>query len=593
MICTSLFYYKYITKMKKTISLFCFVIITVFGFAQTKSATDTTFLEGRYRISFTDKKNSPYSIDRPQEFLSQRAIDRRTKFNISITEQDIPVNPQYLSVVSDFGAVLCNSSKWFNSAVFFIETELSMREIEKLSFVDKIEFVAPPIVYKKDARQLVPQDTITATPSIIKECIDADGEPETIFTNLVKIYGRSCTQNDKLGTFRSHVNGHMGQDRIIAVVDAGFLHVDSAAVFQHLWNNNKILLTRDMTGTEKFHDSTSIFQTGGHGMMVLSLIGGFYPQKLVGTAPGASFILLRSEEEETEHLVEEDNWVAAAELADSAGADIISTSLGYSNFDAGSPSHTYSQMDGNTTRITVGADIASSKGMLLINRAGNSGDEPWKYITAPADADSVLTVGACKYNDKKTKFSSFGPTSDGRIKPDVMALGLFPTIVVANGEIKNASGGTSFSCPLVAGCCATLWEEFPDSSAQAIKRLIIRSGNRYNKPNNKYGHGTPSITKARCYCYGKKLYDFLSTKYKLDDYDTFFDQIWEQGKVIFLSEKYVFDVNTCLGETPSFIVKDNDFSGIELPDISEKGGKLIFYQSYKKTFAIKIQAKKQ
>lgn len=581
------FYYKH-NQMKKTISLFCFVLVAVLGFSQ----TDTTFVEGRYRISFTDKKNSPYSIDRPQEFLSQRAIDRRTQFNIPITEQDIPVNPQYLSVVSDFGAVLCNSSKWFNSAIFFIETALSYNEIAKLSFVDKVEYVAPAIVYKKDGRKLVQQDTITSTPLQIVETSNKSDELKATVNDLVNLYGRSCMQNVQLGTFMSHIEGHLGQNQLIAVIDAGFLHVDSAAVFQHLWNDNRILFARDVTGTEKFFDTTSIFQTGGHGMMVLSLIGGFYPQKLVGTAPMANFILIRSEEEETEYIVEEDNWVTAAELADSAGANIISTSLGYSNFDDKKQSHTYAQMDGNTARITIGADIASAKGMLLVNSAGNSGDEPWKYITSPADADSVLTVGACKYNGKKTKFSSFGPTSDGRIKPDVMALGLFPTIVVANGEIKNASGGTSFSCPLVAGCCATLWEEFPDSSAQAIKRLMMRSGDRYDKPNNKYGHGAPNVTKARCYCYGKVLYDFLATKYTLSDYDTFFNQVWENGKSIFLSEKYVFEVNTGLSENPSFIVKDNDFSNIDLPEIAEKGGKLVFYVSYKKTFAIKIQPKK-
>lgn len=578
--------------MKKTLLLFCFVIAAVVGSAQTKSAADTTFLEGRYRISFTDKKNSPYSIDRPLEFLSQQAIDRRTKFNIPITEQDIPVNPQYLSVVSDFGAVLCNSSKWFNSAVFFISTELSLREIEKLSFVKNIEYVAPAIQYKKDERKLVEQSKITKTPSYITEVNElldqAKNNSQSKVNLLLQLYGHSAVQINKLGMLHTQLAGFHGQNRTIAVIDAGFLHVDSAAVFQYLWDSNKILFTRDLTGTEKFYDSTSIFQTGGHGMMVLSLVGGFYPEKLVGTAPEAKFILLRSEEEETEHLVEEDNWVAAAEVADSAGADIISTSLGYSNFDAGSPSHTYSQMDGNTTRITVGADIASSKGMLLLNSAGNSGNEPWKYITAPADADSVLTVGACKHNGKKTSFSSIGPTSDGRIKPDVMALGLFPTIVTATGEIKNSSGGTSFSCPLVAGCCATLWSEFPDSSAQAIKRLIIRSADRYPKANNKYGYGVPDVTKARAYCYGKVFYDALATKYILPDYDTFFETIWKQYPWMLLKDDMVFDIETSKGNSTSFIIKNKDFSHLELPEVQAKGGKLKLYITYNKTFFINI-----
>ncbi len=549
-------------------------------------AQNTSFTEGRYRITMKDKNKSPYSVNRPQEFLSQKAIERREKFGIAVTEQDLPVTPQYLSTISDLGAVLCNTSKWFNSAVFYIETKEIYDLVSKLTFVKNMEYVAPPIKYKNDKRNLVKQPSISQDLSIITDVNKQRAKDATIL--LISIYGHSIQQHIMFGTYISHVKGYYGQNMTIAVIDAGFLHVDSAAVFQKLWDENRILFTRDMTGTPKFCDTSSIFQSGSHGMMVLSLIGGFYPGKLVGTAPGANFILLRSEEEETEYRVEEDNWVAAAEVADSAGADIISTSLGYSEFDDKTQNYTYSQMNGNTSRITVGADIAASKGMLLVNSAGNSGDEKWKYITSPADADSVLTVGACKLNGKKTKFSSFGPTSDGRIKPDVMALGLYPTIVTANGTIKNSSGGTSFSCPLIAGCCATLWQEFPDSSAQAIKRVFMRSGDRYAKPNVKYGNGIPDIQKARAYFYAKEFYDKLATKYVLPDFDTFFEKIWKDGDGCNLGKDFVFMIDVGKKQYHSFVIVNHNYDEVQLPDIPGKGGKLLCMIDVKKSVSIKI-----
>ncbi len=566
--------------MKKLLFCFCFTFFFGIAFAQ-------DFTEGRYRITFKDKNNSPFSIENPQDFLSQKAIDRRTKFNIEITEQDIPVSPQYISVVSDFGGIFCNSSKWFNSAIFNIDTELAYNEIKKLSFVKSVEYVAPTIVYKANTQELK-QDSTQITGNDIQTFFS-----EKTAQELFNIYGSSLTQNSMLKTIQSHYHGHVGQNMTIAVVDAGFLHVDSAKVFQRLWKDNRILFTRDITGTKTFCDSSNIFETGSHGMMVLSLIGGFYPTKLIGTAPGANFILIRSEEEETEYVVEEDNWIAAAELADSAGADIISTSLGYNKFDDSTQSHTYSQMDGNSVRISIGADIAASKGMLLVNSAGNSGDEPWKYITSPADADSIITVGAIKRNKKKTNFSSIGPTSNGKIKPDVVALGLYPTIVIANGDIKNASGGTSFSCPLVAGCCATLWEEFPDSSAQAIKKILLRSSDNYDKPNCKYGYGEPNIAKACAYCYAKELYDILAINYTMPDFDIFFEKLF--NKNFRFSDDFMIEIKQYPYEEKTFIIKKHNYEELKeyfnSQEYTYPPHEMLFYTSYKKSVKFKVYAK--
>lgn len=539
--------------MKKLVTLCISFIFALSSFSQ-------NFIEGRYRITFKDKKNSPYSIENPQGFLSAKAIERREKFNIEITEQDIPVNPQYIASVTELGAVFCNSSKWFNSAIFYIKNQETFDIIKKLYFIKNMEYVAPKPKWVCDKRKLTEKDSLH---------FENDFQMLYAGAGSYHIYGNSWKQCDMLGVLQSHFSKHWGQGMTIAIADAGFLHVDSANVFQKMRDDNRILFTRDVTGTAACLDTTiDIFSKGGHGMQVLSLIGGVYPGKLIGTAPMASFILFRTEEEDTEYTVEEDNWVAAAEIADSAGADIISTSLGYSDFDDKSQSYTYEQMNGNTARITIAADIAASKGMLLLNSAGNSGDEPWKYITAPADADSIITVGACDYNQKKVNFSSFGPTYDKRIKPDVMALGLYPTIVTANGTIRNTSGGTSFSCPLMAGACATLWSEFPDSSAQTIKKAILKCADRSDKPNNKYGYGLPNINKVRNYFYAKQLYDALSVNYNLPSFEKFFDKLY--SKKVYTTFDIVIDVVT--KETiASCIIRNPYYSSIELPTLSTKG----------------------
>ncbi len=559
--------------MKKLVTLCISFIFALSSFSQ-------NFTEGRYRITFKDKKNSPYSIENPQGFLSAKAIERREKFNIEITEQDIPVNPQYIASVTELGAVFCNSSKWFNSVIFYIKNQETFDIIKKLYFIKNMEYVAPIPKWICDKRKLTEKDSL-----------HFDDNFKSLFESarsIQEIYGNSGKQCDMLGVLQSHFSEHWGQGMTIAIADAGFLHVDSANVFQKMRDDNRILFTRDVTGTAACLDTTiDIFSKGGHGMQVLSLIGGVYPGKLIGTAPMASFILFRTEEEDTEYTVEEDNWVAAAEIADSAGADIMSTSLGYSDFDDKSQSYTYADMNGNTTRITIAADIAASKGMLLLNSAGNSGDEPWKYITAPADADSIITVGACNYNQKKTAFSSFGPTSDKRIKPDVMALGLYPAIVTANGTVRNASGGTSFSCPLMAGACATLWSEFPDSSAQTIKKFILKCADRSNKPNNKYGYGLPNINKVRNYFYARQLYNVLSAHYNLPPFEKFFEKLFNEK--VYTTFDLLIEI-ACKETTTTSIIKDHDYSSLEMPTLSNKGTITITTRNTKKV-SFKITSK--
>ncbi len=238
-----------------------------------------------------------------------------------------------------------------------------------------------------------------------------------------------------------------------------------------------------------------MFTTGSHGMYVLSLIGGNKPGIFIGTSPKASFWLLRTEDADTENIIEEDNWVAGAEFADSVGADIISSSLGYTVFDDSLQNHTYSQMNGHTARASIGANIAASKGILVVNSAGNSAQKPFKHIGAPADADSVLAVGAIDFNGVHAKFSSIGPSADGRIKPDISAPGVEDAIIGLNDSITFGSG-TSFAGPLISGLSACLWQSRPDLSNMQLMNIIKKSADKYYNPDELYGYGVPNFTVA-------------------------------------------------------------------------------------------------
>jgi subtilisin family serine protease len=287
-----------------------------------------------------------------------------------------------------------------------------------------------------------------------------------------------------------HNHGYTGENITIAVIDAGFLRADVLPAFENLWGNNRILGSRNM-----INPGSSVFGFSGHGMSVLSIIGGYVRGELIGSAPDASFWLLKSEDATSEYIIEEDYWIAAAEFADSVGVDIINTSLGYSEFNDKTQNHTYSDMDGNTTRISRAADIAASKGILVVVSAGNQGHKPWKYITAPADADSVLTIGAVDPSLNVTDFSGRGPSSDNQVKPDIMAIGQGIYVSKLDGNVDQGSG-TSFSAPLITGLAACLWQANPDATNMEIRAAINKSADRFAQPDNNYGYGIPDFNLA-------------------------------------------------------------------------------------------------
>jgi len=434
----------------------------------------------RYIVSFTDKENSLYSIDSPDEFLSERAIERRQKQNIPISLDDIPVNINYIQQVTELGVKHCNTSKWFNSIVVEIDSAFDVSLITNLNFVKDIKKVGPATKAKPYAE---PIQFETSSNYNYNEINNYSAED---------FYGISLDQINIFNGYKLHKDGFMGQGMRIAIIDAGFIRVDSITAFQNAWDENRIIAYKDFSGSD-----INVFEEGYHGMAVFSLIGSYLPGKLIGTAPRAEYLLLRTEEGQSEFPVEEENWIAAAEFADSLGVDIINSSLGYSEFDEDIYNYSYKDMDGETARISLAADIASTKGMLVVTSAGNSGNKPWKYITAPGDAHNVITVGACTRDSLVTSFSSRGPTFDGRIKPEVTTLGYYPSVVTINGLVKKSSMGTSFSSPLTAGMIACLWQEFPHLTNEEIRNAVIKSSHAYYVANESLGYGIPNFELAR------------------------------------------------------------------------------------------------
>jgi len=438
--------------------------------------------QSKYIVKFTDKNGTPYSISNPSAFLSQRAITRRTNQGIAITQNDLPVNPGYISSVLATGSVtLLNRSKWFNAITIVTTDPTALTAIQSLPFVSSVSAVQRKISATGD--EYDPQPITLDNGSKV--------EPQAqVSQMLAHDYGTSLNQISMLGGECLHNMGYEGQGMVIAVLDGGFFEVNNLPAFDSLWANNQILGTWDFVAND-----SSVFEDNAHGEMVLSCMGANMPGQLVGTAPKADYWLLRTEDVGSEYVIEEYNWVAAAEFADSVGADIINSSLGYTTFDDPSQDHSYADMNGNTAVVSIGADIAVSKGIFVVNSAGNSGASSWYYIAAPADGDSVMAVGAVDANGVYTSFSSHGPTSDGQIKPDVAAQGFGTVVAGPFGGIQNQNG-TSFSSPVTAGMVACLWQAHPALSARQLYYAIIQSASQYGNPDAELGYGIPDFCAA-------------------------------------------------------------------------------------------------
>ncbi len=440
----------------------------------------------KYWVRFTDKDNSPYSIENPGEFLSERAIARREAQQIPVVENDLPVNPGYLEQVAETGVTILNVSKWFNSVTIHTTDQAALNAINALPFVMSVQKSSGDSGdgYEKFEKPFFANESIIAMPE--------EAYLKSASSGNTYDYGAGYNQILMLNGIALHDMGYAGQGMVIAVLDAGFMNADNLSVFDYLWDNDRILGYKDFVNPQ----NPNIFNSHTHGTSVLSTMGGNLPGELVGTAPEASYYLLRSEDGESEYLIEELNWVSAAEYADSVGADIINSSLGYTTFDDPSMDHSYQDMDGNTAPITIGADIAASKGILVVNSAGNSGGGSWQYIGAPADGDSVFSIGAVNSSGQYASFSSTGPTFDGRIKPNVVAQGQGSAVVSAwSGDITFGSG-TSFSSPITAGMVACLWQAHPAARNTEIMEAVEQSGSLANNPDYQLGYGIPDYLVA-------------------------------------------------------------------------------------------------
>lgn len=452
-------------------SLTVFSILALLLFQGNLKGQPQETAPGTYILFLKDKKHSSFNLENPSAFISQRAIERRSRQGIKIDSTDLPVSTFYTDSLKKFGIQIHNVSKWFNSVTFKTDNP---DLLGSLDFVKKIERTTPLKLNMYEESSLYDINSYDST-----------------------FYGLAYKQIHIHNGDFLHQSGLRGEKMLIAVIDAGFSNYQNVTGFQQIRSEGRIKGIRDFVK----HDG-DVNLDNAHGMHVFSIIGTELENSFVGTAPKADFLLLRSEDAtpdiyglQSEYLVEEDNWIAAAEYADSLGTDVINTSLGYSIFNFPEQNHSYEDMNGENTRVSKAAGMASKKGMIVVVSAGNEGDSPWTYISAPADAKNILAVGAINNKLTRAGFSSIGPTSDNRVKPDVMAVG-WGTYFQSTTNNIIAGSGTSFAAPVITGLTACLWQGSPDKTNVEIMEAIRKSSHKFENPDNLYGYGIPDFKKA-------------------------------------------------------------------------------------------------
>ena len=437
----------------------------------------------RYLVKFKNKGGNPFSLSNPTQYLSQRAIQRRVRYNIALDSTDLPVTPAYIIAVRNAGNVqILNSSKWLNEVAIRTTDAAALAMINALPFVQSTTAVASRINEAEIPVNKKMDSTTGAGPApSFTEKIAAD------FYN----YGRSHGQvHLHQGEFL-HNHGFRGESMYLGILDAGFYHYLSLPTFDSIRINNQILNTYDFVANE-----TSVDEDDAHGMNCLSTISANLPGLFVGTAPKAIFCLYRTEDVASETKIEEHNLAAGFERSDSIGVDVVSVSLGYNQFDIPSQSYTYADLNGNTTLSAIAADLAAKKGMLPVVAAGNEGGTAWHYIITPADGDSVMAVGAVDTLGVIAGFSSFGPSSDGQVKPDLAATGRNAIVASPATGQPAYSNGTSFATPNLAGLTTCLWQAFPEFNNMSILDAMRRSASKFTTPDDRVGYGIPDMKKA-------------------------------------------------------------------------------------------------
>ena len=448
-------------KIGRLVILGVLLILPLFAMAQ-----------DRYAVHYKYKPQSQYSLEVPGELMLTKALDRRIREGIGLDSADLPVSPKYIEQVSTLVEEVHYHSKWLNASIV-VATEDQVQELDALPFVQRTELVGRGYYSQElDGKKESPR--IPASFRLKSKKSDAYD-----------------FQNEILGIPAMHEEGYTGAGIIIAVFDAGFSNTDKISGMEHLFDQERIIATKDFV----IQGSTDVFKADGHGTASLSVMAANEPGKLVAGAYGAHYILCITEDVNSEYKIEEYNWVRAAEFSDSLGVDIINSSLGYNRFDDPAMNYQLEDLDGKTAVITQGATMAAQKGILVVSSAGNEGNGSWKTITVPADAEGILAIGSVTNNLEKSGFSSTGPTADGRIKPELVALGSGVTIW-KQIESPNSSSGTSFTSPQIAALAAGLWQARPDWTRQQLMDRLLASGTLADDPNTELGYGIPNFKDA-------------------------------------------------------------------------------------------------
>ncbi len=429
-----------------------------------------------YLVSFQDKTGTPFTVDNPAAFLSERALLRRAAHNTVVSEMDLPLSPVYLQRVLETGAKIWLKSKWMNGVVVAAAGP-QVKTLRNLQFVTDVKLVAP-VQYERAT-------SVPVVPNLLRPAPVVEAVPVA-----PRFYGYGWDNLTGMKGDSLHRWGFRGKGVMVGVFDGGFPDV-----------NYKDFLGYDDPATVPGNydlveqDSTAL-DGSTHGATVLSTMAAHHPFFFIGTAPEAQYVLFKTENGKGEHRLEEINYAVALELADSIGVDVVNSSLGYTTFSYKDMNYKYKDLDGKTSPASVAITRAFARGMIIVTSAGNSGSDDWKYVGTPADSPEAFSIGALNADGSRAYFSSFGPTADGRTKPDVSALGVDVASIAANGRGLKGANGTSLASPLVAGLVACLRQAVPDATNQELLDAVRATADQANKPDNERGWGQPNFAAA-------------------------------------------------------------------------------------------------
>ncbi len=465
-----------------------FILISLLFSLHSFGHLSSQSLHYKFRVYLKDKGVTAYSLDEPNRFLTKKAIERKQRQHVVIDETDFPISQDYFKLIEKAGGEVVSYSKWFRTMTVQVADSLAINEVMSLPFVDTVKYVWRG----KDW-----QSSEQMRPRLEKNDCSQSASSDHPF-------GLTHDQFAVHGAKKLMLAGFRGKGIEVGVIDAGFTNYDVIPWFE----------TADVRGFRDFVPVGDLFATSDHGTKVLSTMAVSQPGLMMGSAPEATYWLLRSEDVRSEFPVEEDYWVRAIEYADSLGLDLINTSLGYSHFDDKQLNYTFSDLTGDVSLMSLAADMAFDKGMIVVVSAGNEGNKPWQNVTPPSDARNVLAIGAVGTDSLIASFSSRGHMEDGRIKPDLVSVGKGTVTIGQEGQI-GFTNGTSLSSPFLAGLIASLWSVNPELHRGELIKIIKKSSDRYLVPDSVYGNGIPDFQKA----YGEVLgslhveQDFVAEQY--------------------------------------------------------------------------------